>query len=107
MQRPPTGATLADLVLGPARKRLTAPPSRRRWTSISGARDAVLMDARMTVREASAVADWVALHERRLTTIYSTHGHGDHSLGLSVLLDRWGVMPESALSAGLASSRYL
>jgi glyoxylase-like metal-dependent hydrolase (beta-lactamase superfamily II) len=31
----------------------------------------------------------VALHERRLTTIYITHGHGDHYLCLSVVLDRF------------------
>jgi glyoxylase-like metal-dependent hydrolase (beta-lactamase superfamily II) len=58
-------------------------------TLIFGARDAVLVDALTTVREATALADWVALHDRRLTTIYITHGHGDHWLGLSVLLDRF------------------
>ena len=58
-------------------------------TLILGARDAVLVDALATVREATALADWVALHDRRLTTIYITHGHGDHYLGLSVLLDRF------------------
>ena len=35
------------------------------------------------------LAAWVALHERRLTTIYITHGHGDHCLGLSVVLERF------------------
>lgn len=40
------------------------------------------MDSLETVREATALADWVALHERRLTTIYITHGHADHDLGL-------------------------
>src|SRR5260370_2346398 len=58
-------------------------------TLIFGARDAVLVESLMTVREAAALADWVALHERRLTTIYITHGHGDHHLGLSVVLDRF------------------
>ena len=43
----------------------------------------------MTAREATALAEWIALHERRLTTIYITHGHGDHFLGLSVILDRF------------------
>ena len=54
-----------------------APPGRRsasldptRSTLIFGARDAVLADPLMTVREATALAGWVALHERRLTTIY-------------------------------------
>jgi hypothetical protein len=41
-------------------------PSRRR---ASGARDAVLAGALTTVREAAALAGWLALHERRLTTI--------------------------------------
>jgi glyoxylase-like metal-dependent hydrolase (beta-lactamase superfamily II) len=58
-------------------------------TLIFGERDAVLVDALMTVREATALADWVALHERQLTTIYITHSHADHYLGLSVLLGRF------------------
>ena len=58
-------------------------------TLIFGARDAVLVDPLMTVPEASALADWVALHDRNLTTIYITHGHGDHYLGLPVVLDRF------------------
>jgi glyoxylase-like metal-dependent hydrolase (beta-lactamase superfamily II) len=58
-------------------------------TLIFGARDAVLVDSLMTIREATALADWVELHDRRLTTIYITHGHGDHFLGLSVLLKRF------------------
>jgi hypothetical protein len=37
---------------------------------IFSTRDAVLVDPLMTVREATALADWVALHERRLITIY-------------------------------------
>jgi glyoxylase-like metal-dependent hydrolase (beta-lactamase superfamily II) len=58
-------------------------------TLIFGARDAVLVDALLTVREATALADWIALHDRRLSTIYITHGHGDHYFGLSVVLDRF------------------
>jgi glyoxylase-like metal-dependent hydrolase (beta-lactamase superfamily II) len=58
-------------------------------TLIFGARDAVLVDPLMTVREATALADWVALHDRRLTTIYITHAHGVHYLGLPVVLDRF------------------
>jgi len=58
-------------------------------TLIFGARDAVLVDPLMTVPEATALADWVGLHDRRLTTIYITHGHGDHYLGLPVVLDRF------------------
>src|ERR1700759_2061915 len=42
-------------------------------TLILGAPDAVLVDALATVPEATALADWVPLHDRRLTTIYITH----------------------------------
>jgi len=58
-------------------------------TLIFGPRDALLVDALMTIREATALADWVELHDRRLTTIYITHGHADHWLGLSTLLSRF------------------
>ncbi len=72
-------------------------------TLIFGARDAVLVGALETVPEATALADWVSLHDRRLTTIYITHGRGDHFLGLPVLLDRLpGARPTAtgAWSAG-------
>jgi glyoxylase-like metal-dependent hydrolase (beta-lactamase superfamily II) len=86
-----------DVFVAPE-KPFIAPPPRfgepRAWdpvtsTLIFGARDAVLVDALMTVREATALAEWVALHDRRLTTVYITHGHADHWLGLSVLLERF------------------
>jgi glyoxylase-like metal-dependent hydrolase (beta-lactamase superfamily II) len=58
-------------------------------TLIYGDYDAVLVDAMGTVAEAEALADWVALHNRNLETIYITHAHFDHFYGLSVLLDRF------------------
>src|SRR5690349_24419133 len=76
-------------------------------TLIFGARDAVLVDALMTVREATALADWVALHDRRLTTIYITHGHGDHHEGLSVVLDRFPQARAAATAGTVALMRKL
>ena len=58
-------------------------------TLIFGDHDAVLVDAMMTVAEAEALADWVALHNRNLATIYITHAHFDHFYGLGILLDRF------------------
>lgn len=58
-------------------------------TLIFGEHDAVLVDAMGTLAEAEALADWVALHNRNLKTIYITHGHFDHFYGLSILLDRF------------------
>ena len=58
-------------------------------TLIFGDYDAVLVDAMLTVAEAEALADWVALHNRNLETIYITHAHFDHFYGLGILLDRF------------------
>jgi len=58
-------------------------------TLIFGEYDAVLVDAMGTVAEATALADWIALHNRNLETIYITHAHFDHFYGLSILLDRF------------------
>jgi len=58
-------------------------------TLIYGMRDAVLVDAFMTVTQASALADWVGARGRNLTTIYITHGHGDHWFGVGTLLERF------------------
>jgi glyoxylase-like metal-dependent hydrolase (beta-lactamase superfamily II) len=58
-------------------------------TLIFGEYDAVLVDAMGIVAEAEALADWVALHNRNLETLYITHAHFDHFYGLSILLDRF------------------
>jgi glyoxylase-like metal-dependent hydrolase (beta-lactamase superfamily II) len=55
-------------------------------TLIFGEQDAVLVDPLTTIAEAEALAGWVKLHNRNLTTIYITHGHIDHFSGLGVLL---------------------
>jgi glyoxylase-like metal-dependent hydrolase (beta-lactamase superfamily II) len=58
-------------------------------TIIYGERDAVLVDAFMTVAQANTLADWVASKHKNLTTIYITHGHGDHWFGVGTLLARF------------------
>jgi glyoxylase-like metal-dependent hydrolase (beta-lactamase superfamily II) len=58
-------------------------------TLIYGVRDAVLVDAFMTVKQANALADWVAASGKNLTTIHITHGHGDHWFGVGTLLERF------------------
>jgi glyoxylase-like metal-dependent hydrolase (beta-lactamase superfamily II) len=58
-------------------------------TLIYGTRDAVLVDAYMTVKQANALADWVASKSKNLTTIYITHGHGDHWFAVGTLLERF------------------
>jgi glyoxylase-like metal-dependent hydrolase (beta-lactamase superfamily II) len=68
--------------------------SQRMWspiasTLISGRREAVLIDPLMTTEQAGALADWVSRSGKDLTTVYVTHGHGDHWFGLATLLERF------------------
>jgi glyoxylase-like metal-dependent hydrolase (beta-lactamase superfamily II) len=75
----------SDLPLG-VKQGLWSPISS---TLIYGKRDAVLVDAFITVEQADALADWVEASGKNLTTIYATHGHGDHFFGIGALLDRF------------------
>jgi glyoxylase-like metal-dependent hydrolase (beta-lactamase superfamily II) len=66
----------------------------RPWPPISstlvyGLRDAVVVDSFITQEQAKAQADWIASAGKNLTTIYATHGHGDHFFGARVLLERF------------------
>jgi glyoxylase-like metal-dependent hydrolase (beta-lactamase superfamily II) len=54
---------------------------------ISGEHDAVLIDAVLTPEDAGRVVDWIRATGKNLTTIYITHGHGDHFFGLNTILD--------------------
>jgi glyoxylase-like metal-dependent hydrolase (beta-lactamase superfamily II) len=89
----------------------------QRWSPISstliyGKRDPVLVDAFITVEQADALME---ASGKNLTTIYATHGHGDHVFGLGALLDRFPndravatsdvvkVMRQQASSQSLAS----
>ena len=43
----------------------------------------------LTIEQADALVDWVAASDKNLTTIYVTHGHGDHFFGIRALLNRF------------------
>jgi glyoxylase-like metal-dependent hydrolase (beta-lactamase superfamily II) len=58
-------------------------------TLIYGERDAVLTDPGMTSDQARVVGDWVAAHDRNLTHIFVTHGHGDHWFAAGPLAERF------------------
>ena len=92
------GAQLKWDVLVTKRQGLTRdlPPGKEQWmwvptsaTLIYGQRDAVLVDAFLTIEQAHALVDWVAASGKNLTTIYVTHGHGDHFFGIGTLLERF------------------
>ena len=58
-------------------------------TLISGERDAILVDTFLTTDQSQTLLDWVVASCKNLTTVYFTHGHGDHFFGLASLLDRF------------------
>jgi glyoxylase-like metal-dependent hydrolase (beta-lactamase superfamily II) len=57
-------------------------------TLIYGERDAVLVDPPFTREQVLRVSDWVVRSGKQLTSIYATHGHGDHWFGTGLLI-RW------------------
>jgi glyoxylase-like metal-dependent hydrolase (beta-lactamase superfamily II) len=74
-------------------------------TLISGDRDAVLVDALLTVGQAHDLVEWIDGHGKNLTTVYITHGHGDHWFGLGAVLDRFPNARAFALPAAIDQMR--
>jgi glyoxylase-like metal-dependent hydrolase (beta-lactamase superfamily II) len=54
---------------------------------ISGRRDAVLVDTPLVAEDAERLVAWIRAKEKNLTTVYITHGHGDHFFALKTVLD--------------------
>src|SRR3981081_4564925 len=82
----PSVPTVSNDVPPGAKHRLWSPISA---TLIAGQQDAVLVDTLLTVSQARDLADWVAAHGKHLTTVYVTHGHGDHWFGLGAVRERF------------------
>jgi glyoxylase-like metal-dependent hydrolase (beta-lactamase superfamily II) len=55
-------------------------------TLIAGERDAMLVDALMTIDEGHQLASWIGQAGKSLTNIVITHGHGDHFFGAGPVL---------------------
>jgi glyoxylase-like metal-dependent hydrolase (beta-lactamase superfamily II) len=82
----------------------------RSWSPISatlilGERDAVLVDALLTVGQAHDLVEWIGGHGKNLTAVYITHGHGDHWFGLGAILDRFPGARAFALPAAIEQMR--
>ena len=70
-----------DLPEGPDDLRWVANSSTLIW----GERDAVLVDTFTTVDQNEGLIEWIRAHNRELTAVYLTHGHGDHAFGVGQL----------------------
>ena len=58
-------------------------------TLIYGERDAVLVDTFITVGQGDFLVDWIKGSGKNLTTIYITHGHGDHFFNIAQIQDQF------------------
>lgn len=65
----------------------TFPPTTA--TLISGATEAILIDACYLIDDVKDLGDLIERTGKRLTTIYVTHDHADHYLGIGPLLERF------------------
>jgi glyoxylase-like metal-dependent hydrolase (beta-lactamase superfamily II) len=112
------GSEMADLrydTLLARREGLTRdlPPGENedlRWvtnsaTLIYGDQDAVLVDTFTTVEQNETLVQWVKDHDRRLTHVYLTHGHGDHVYGIGQVLSAFPGACAVATGGTLAQAR--
>ncbi len=72
-------------------------------TLIHGERDAVLVDTFLSAQHSRELLDWVVESGKNLVTIYVTHAHGDHYLGLKLLLDRFPKAKAVAIAPVVAA----
>jgi glyoxylase-like metal-dependent hydrolase (beta-lactamase superfamily II) len=72
-------------------------------TLVTGAHDAVLIDAAFTVADARKIVDTVRASGKTLTTVYVTHGHPDHYFGLEAIREAFPKARFVALPATVAA----
>ncbi|MFD9071506.1 MBL fold metallo-hydrolase [Streptomyces lasiicapitis] len=73
---------------------------------IFGERDAVLVDTFLTIEQNQQLIDWVKTHDRNLTHVYITHGHGDHAFGVKQLVEAFPGARAVAIAAAVAKARF-
>jgi len=76
-------------------------------TLISGDKEAVLIDAPLTIQQGHDISAWikgVLGPNKKLSTIYITHGHGDHYFAVTTILKRF---PDAKIYATKATREHL
>jgi len=73
-------------------------------TLISGEREAVLIDTAPTLADCDNLVKFIKARGKQLRTIYITHGHLDHYIGASVLLEHF---PDASLVATKATVEFI
>jgi glyoxylase-like metal-dependent hydrolase (beta-lactamase superfamily II) len=73
-------------------------------TLVSGASEAVLIDAQHIRTDVTALGDFIARTGMKLTTIYITHGHADHWYGAGDLL---ATFPDARVVATAPVVEYI
>src|SRR5215471_13676724 len=99
------GIPVATSDVPPGQKQRTYSPISS--TLIYGKRDAVLVDTFLTVEQSNDLVKWVAASGKNLTTIYITHGHGDHWFGIRALLSHFPKARGVATTDVVRSMRQL
>ena len=74
-------------------------------TLIFGDHDAVLVDTFTTIEQNARLVEWVKAHDRNLTHIFLTHGHGDHVYGVGQLLAAFPGAQAVAMAGTVAEAR--
>jgi glyoxylase-like metal-dependent hydrolase (beta-lactamase superfamily II) len=69
-------------------------------TLVSGANDAVLIDAQFAMADAYRLVGWLIESRKNLTTIYITHAHPDHYFGLEVVKQAFPIRTGGAYHPG-------
>jgi len=75
----------------------------RTSTLIAGDRDAMLVDAFLTKSEGEDLAEWVSRSGKSPSTVFITHGHGDHFFGAGPTLAAYPDAQLVTLSPQVAS----